>query len=58
MTKRAHVTVYYRTATSCSSWTACMDLPANTDEAISVVRSIFLRRRRSVRIDNISILWA
>jgi hypothetical protein len=56
--KRACVTVSYRTARTCATWSAIMLLPEDTGEALETVRKEFARvRRRSVRIDTISIYW-
>jgi hypothetical protein len=56
--KSASVTVHYRTAHTCNTWLATMWLPEDVDEALEAVRKEFARvRRRSVRIDQISICW-
>ena len=51
-----HVTVYYRTATTCSTWRASL-AAADHDAAMAAARLLFAKRRpRAVRVDRVEVI--
>lgn len=51
-----HVTVYYRTATTCSTWMGNVTA-TDHDAALTQARLLFAKRRpRAIRIDRVEII--